>query len=335
MQTLRAEIEGNGGSNPAVASRTERILTHGSARKAALPVCPLCGAARNMEAFREQGYSLRHCQVCELFFIHPYPAGGEQHQRVLNYSYEEIHLLDPEQSYRGEVLYYKRHFPLIAEECSQAGSVLDVGCGAGHLLERLSHFPQLRRVGIELNSQRAEYARKVAHCEIHQVALERFRTEEKFDVVTMINVLSHIPSFDNLFHPVRALLRPRGRLILRTSEMDRGVHRWSQFSWGIPDDLHFLGMGTLDFICQKYGWKICRRLRTAYADEVFLRDRWKQPGRSHMRNFVKSGALVLPFALPAIKKCYEMLAGQHLCLSFIVLTPQVGGSGLSGPEAHA
>jgi hypothetical protein len=138
------------------------------------------------------------------------------------------------------------------------------------------------RVGIELNAAPAEYARKMAGCEIHEVPFEEFRSDNKFDVITMINVLSHIPP-DGLFSSVRSLLESHGKLILRTSEMSKDASRRSQFDWGIPDDLHFLGLTTLDFICQKYGFKIAKRIRTAYSDEVFLPARWKSPGRSHWK----------------------------------------------------
>src|SRR4030088_2930024 len=125
---------------------------------------------------------------------------------------------------------------MIAEECRGAKSVLDVGCGTGHLLERLSVFPELHRQGLELNAAPAEYARRVANCEIYQMPLEEFKANSKFDVITMINVFSHIPSFDGLFNSIRSLLQPGGKLILWTSEMGRGANRWSQFVWGIPDD---------------------------------------------------------------------------------------------------
>jgi 2-polyprenyl-3-methyl-5-hydroxy-6-metoxy-1,4-benzoquinol methylase len=56
--------------------------------------------------------------------------------------YEEIELLDPHRRYLSEVLYYKRHFALIYEECQGARSLLDVGCGTGHLLDKVSCVPR-------------------------------------------------------------------------------------------------------------------------------------------------------------------------------------------------
>lgn len=286
-----------------------------------IPVCPLCGIRDNRKAFTEKGYALRACNVCELFFIDPYPTSCERHEKVLDYSYDEVKMLDAANSYAGERLYYKRHFPLIGEECQGASSVLDVGCGTGNLLERLGSFPGIRRAGIELNRERAAFARRVTGCEIHEMPFEEFTSAEKFDVIIMVNVLSHIPSFDDLFNVSRSLLRPNGKLIFRTGEVSRDIGRWTQLSWGIPDDLHFLGLQTLDYACQKYGFKISRRIRTPYAEELFRESRMRQPGRSPFRNAVKSAIASVPYALPTLKKSYDFLMGKGLYLSFIVLSP--------------
>lgn len=267
--------------------------------------------------------------MCELFFVHPYPASTHQHERVLSGSFAEIEILDCERRYRGEKLYYDRHFSMIAEECQGATAVLDVGCGTGHLLERLGSQPRLHRVGIELNSQAAGFARCVSDCEILEVPFERFESDRKFDVITMINVFSHIPSLDALFHSVRAALRPGGKLILRTSEMCRSVSRWNQMHWGIPDDLHFLGLRTLDFLCAKYGFVVGRHLRTPFEEELFQRSRWQQMGRSRFVNLMKTVAIRAPFALSAMKRAYSAALGQRLFVSFIVLTPTTRNTGIA------
>lgn len=284
-------------------------------------VCPLCGSFESERAFRDGACSLRVCAECELFFVHPYPASTHQHERVSSGSFAEIEILDCERRYQGEKLYYDRHFSMIAEECQGAAAVLDVGCGTGHLLERLGSQPGLHRVGIELNGQAAEFARRISGCEIVEVPIERFETGKKFDVITMINVFSHIPSLDALFHSVRAALQPGGKLILRTSEMCRNVSRWNQMHWGIPDDLHFLGLRTLDFLCAKYGFAIARHLRTPFEEELFQRSRWQQMGRRRLVNLMKTVAVRAPFALDAMKRAYSAGLGQRLFVSFIVLTP--------------
>lgn len=286
-----------------------------------VPLCPLCGQRNNETAFFDNSRELRVCSLCSLFFVHPYPRSSSRRDQVTVGKLDGIELLDCEERYRGERLYYDRHFAMIDLECCGAKSFLDVGCGTGHLLERLSSKSDLRRMGIELNAQAAQFARRTAGCEIVQIAFEEFQALGPFDIVTLINVFSHIPSLDGLFKSLRGAIAPGGKAILRTSEMSRDVSRWNQLHWGIPDDLHFLGLGTLDFVCRKYGFKVERHIRVPYEEELFLRSRWQQVGRRKAVNAIKRAGVRIPGALPAMKGVYRALLGQRLFISFIVLRP--------------
>jgi SAM-dependent methyltransferase len=288
--------------------------------KLATPTCPLCGSRETAQAFKENGCSLRNCANCELFFVHPYPEQARQHEVVSSGASTEIEILDCERRYKGEQLYYERHLGSIVEECRNASSMLDVGCGTGCLLENLKSHSGFYTAGIELNTQAAQFARRLSGRPIYEVPFEEFRSDRKFDVITLINVLSHVPSFYGLFRSLRAALRPGGKVILRTSEMSGNVRRWNQVHWGIPDDLHFLGLGTLDFLCKKYGFAVTRHIRTPFEDELFLPSRWQQKGRNRIHNVIKSAGVRTPMALPALKKLYSAALGQRLYISFIVLT---------------
>lgn len=304
--------------NDAAASRPS-LTAANAARGSETPGCPLCGERKNQHVLFERGYDLRSCQVCELFFIHPYPQVSDQHGHVSSYEYKEIEVLDVTKSYSAA----KRGDPFLEEllrDCAEASSVLDVGCGTGFLLECLAAYPHLRRVGVELNHERAEFARKVGGCEILEIPMEDFGTREKFDAITLINVFSHIPSFDALFNGIRGLLTQNGKLFIRTGEMRRGVNKWAQLSWGIPDDIYFLGMKTLDYICQRYKFRIDKHVMLPFVEAAFQPDRWQVKGRSPARNFLKQAVAQTPLALPLLKQSYRLIAGENSYLSYIVLT---------------
>ena len=286
-----------------------------------MPVCPLCGYFETFQAFRDNGCCLRTCSVCGLFFVHPYPNRISQYARVSSGASDQIAILDCERRHLGERLYYERHLDPIIEECRGAKSLLDVGCGTGYLLGALSKLSNLYTEGIELNAQAARFARGFSGRPISEVPFEEFRSGRKYDAITLINVFSHVPSFDRMFRSMKDALRPGGKVILRTSEMSRNVSRWNQVHWGIPDDIHFLGLDTLDFLCAKYGFTVTRHDRTPFEDELFLQSRWEQVGRSALHNGIKLAARRIPLALPTLKQIYTAILGQRLFVSFIVLTP--------------
>jgi SAM-dependent methyltransferase len=284
------------------------------------PVCPLCSSSHARALFAQRSYSLMACGVCELFFIDPYPRDiDRQHEVVATQGYEDFQILETAKHYEYEVNFYRNYFELIQQECAQATSILDVGCGCGHLLERLAVRPDLYRAGVELNRQRAAHARRVAHCEVFDMPIEDLPATRRFDVITLINVFSHIPGIDRLFTKLRALLNDNGKIILRTGEMKKDVRKSAIFDWEIPDHLQFLGLNTLEFLAQKHGFEIQLRRRTALSKELFAPGTWRMKGRSVVRNRIKSLVAGISFALPLMEHFYELIHRSSVFSSFIVL----------------
>jgi len=315
-------------SRSAAVSPAER--SRASARAAI--TCPLCASTATRRAFTDSGCELRVCRVCELFFVHPRPAVSEQHRRVSSGECPGIEILDCDRRYQGERLYYDRHFDLIAQECADATSILDVGCGAGNLLERFANRPGCFRLGIELNPSAARIARRVAQCDILEIPFETFRADRTFDVITLINVFSHVSSFNALFRSLRAALAPGGRVILRTTEMSPRVSRWNQVHWGVPDDLHFLGLNTLNYLCTRNGFTVARHARIPFENELFQRSRWQQMGRSRWHNIIKRVGVRVPGTLALARLLYTAALGERLFVSFIVLTANSQSSEFSPSE---
>ena len=90
------------------------------------------------------------------------------------------------------------------------GTVLDIGCGAGATGELIKKkFPGTRVIGIEINANAAQHARKlldvVITAGIDQVDLSRDAPGERISTVLLLDVLEH------LYDPWRALQR---------------IHRW-------------------------------------------------------------------------------------------------------------
>lgn len=237
-----------------------------------VPVCPLCKHKSNEKRFSENGYDVLVCNECGLFFIDPYPTNFTTRREVVsNYSYSDLSINNTKKQQRGEEEYYLEHFQMIDQECINATSILDVGCGTGGLLKLLSHHPNLVREGVELNTDRANVARKVSGCPIHQEPIERFSPGRRFDVISMINVLSHIPFIQELFINLNNLLSENGRFVLAAGEMRHDVRRSDVIGWGIPDHVHFLRLNTIDYICQSYGFHIKKGSVSHILTNFFLR----------------------------------------------------------------
>jgi SAM-dependent methyltransferase len=286
--------------------------------------CPLCNSSQTTKRFRDAGYDVLRCRNCELLFIDPYPSEAEVRTSVGAVKHSsEASLKD---RYAAEVAFYDEHFDAIHAHCAGTKSLLEVGCGTGRLLE-LMRAAGLACVGVELDPARAEAARVRSGCVVHVTPVEELNSDTAFDVVTMINVLSHIPSLPSLFPKLKALLSERGRLILMAGEMTADVERGDAVDWAIPTHMHFLGFGTIEFICREFGFQIVAHERTPYSASLFSQARFRAPGRSRLRNMLKSIILRFPFALRTLRWWYDRTRGSKVVTSLIVLSPQRPAAG--------
>jgi trans-aconitate methyltransferase len=116
-------------------------------------------------------------------------------------------------------------------------SVLDAGCGSGVLLtEFLTKYPHLKVSGSEYSAEGLEFAReRLKDAEFRELDLAKESWGEKFDVVTCIDVLEHIPddhaALQNLLEMTgkyMILSVPLGPLIKVEEERMGHVHGYSR-----------------------------------------------------------------------------------------------------------
>jgi SAM-dependent methyltransferase len=112
--------------------------------------------------------------------------------------------------------------------------LLDIGCKQGWLFDAVE---ARRRVGVDLNTRALQYVRPFA------VAADALRLpflSETFDVVTMFDVIEHLPmgSEGQALSEAKRTLVPNGRLILSTpAEWKPG--RWSDPQWWVFGHRHY------------------------------------------------------------------------------------------------
>lgn len=281
---------------------------------AALGKCPLCGHEEFTPRFQERQHHLRTCTKCDLSSIHPYPDLTHATERVVDDSFEELTILDGERNPVAEERFYQRYFSHIAGELGDPTSILDVGCGTGRFLELAGAvFPRARRCGIELNPARATVARTRARCEISTTPVEFFEDASKFDAITVVNVISHIP-IRYLLDALRRLLAPAGRVLIVTGEVTLDARKSDLHDWGIPGHLQFFGPRTIDVVCQEYGFELgAPARRTPLSDVYFDPTIWQTRGRSFGRNAAKAVLARIPGARSLARGLYRARHGSRIC----------------------
>ena len=162
---------------------------------------------------------------------------------------------------------------------SQAGKeLLDVGCGDGGFMAAMRDLGW-KVTGVEPDPEAARKARFDRGLDVRQATLDQAGFPEgRFDVVTIGNVLEHVPDGLALLREGRRLLKPGGRMVVLTPNPESLGHRIFGRHWlGLEPPRHFVlyPPGTLRRMAGQAGFRV-EELRTTV---VGARDIWLESRR--------------------------------------------------------
>jgi SAM-dependent methyltransferase len=135
------------------------------------------------------------------------------------------------------------------------GTVFDVGAAAGFVLQGLVDAGWNGR-GIEPNLRMSEHARSRLGLRVDTGSLESFHTEERFDLVTLIQVVAHFTDVRKAFEVSSEITRPGGFWLIETWNRASWTarifgRRWHEYS--PPSVVHWFTPGTLRALARQFG----------------------------------------------------------------------------------
>jgi 2-polyprenyl-3-methyl-5-hydroxy-6-metoxy-1,4-benzoquinol methylase len=145
----------------------------------------------------------------------------------------------------------------LLEKYTTKGKVLDVGSAAGFVLKGMTETGW-QGVGIEPNESMAEFGRKNLGVEILNTSVEKYASKEKFDLVTMIQVMAHLVEPKEVFKNVSGTLKANGHLLIETwnrkslSEKIFGT-KWHEYS--PPSVLQFFSDDGIEKLAKEQGFE--------------------------------------------------------------------------------
>jgi SAM-dependent methyltransferase len=175
--------------------------------------------------------------------------GYYQSDYTLNVYPDEYHFLTPAGAIPRSQLFFDWMLKFLGSDSKERiRKVLEIGCGAGHLIRRVqTALPQARCYGLEINAKaRAiaiEKGCQVLSDEIDQVKLG------KFDLIYVIGVIEHVTRPGDFLAEIRQHLSDKGILILSQPTQDV-LSSDIYFS----DHLHHFGSDHLKMYAQKTGF---------------------------------------------------------------------------------
>lgn len=187
--------------------------------------CPLCGTESMDLRWSRDGVRYYACASCRVVFQFPQPS-PEALREV--YSEDYYRKTDEKTSVSGYTDYEMdmdlKLARVLFEPVRRLGTgtgkrLLDVGCATGAVLQ-VAREHGWDAGGVEISAWAAEIARRKGFDVRTGTLEEAHLAEGSMDVVTMFDVIEHIPDPRVTLREIRRVLRPGGALVLQTPNAD-------------------------------------------------------------------------------------------------------------------
>jgi 2-polyprenyl-3-methyl-5-hydroxy-6-metoxy-1,4-benzoquinol methylase len=223
--------------------------------------CPLCHSSERRKWGEENGFQCEKCLSCGLVYVNPRPALAEisNANRIGEHKTADQPLSVVNRRSARKVRRYAQMVRSIVPDLITSQrpiSWLDVGAGFGELIEALR--PALpagsRLLGIEPMLRKVEVAKSLG-LPVESKYISDM--DEEFDVISLMNVFSHIPDFRAFLDEASRLLLPDGELLIETGNGgDLLSSREYPDRLFLPDHLVFAGTEHIRLFLQEFGFSL-------------------------------------------------------------------------------
>jgi 2-polyprenyl-3-methyl-5-hydroxy-6-metoxy-1,4-benzoquinol methylase len=202
------------------------------------PVCALCGSDQARSMFDNGGHHYWRCRGCGLTFAR---GGGNAnfHESIDDYepAYRQYLNDGPVDAANLDdvIRWIESHVTL-----SAATRVLEVGAGSGKLVRRLRRDRSCLVSAIEPSTALFN-AYSLATLGIEPITLPQLASRQAppFDVVTVLDVIEHIPESAEFVEALARVTRPGGFVFLSTPDPDGPLARLLGRRWHHYNAYHF------------------------------------------------------------------------------------------------
>lgn len=235
--------------------------------------CPLCSNDETVFWSAENGYDCVRCRKCRLLYVNPRPSSETIDTAVALGNHRLIGgqiLATRARRKSGKVREAADVLREMYADVLASGrpiSWLDVGAGYGEFVNTLMCvLPAHSRIdGIEPMHHKVEAAID-AGLPVREGYLESVM--DKYDVISIIDVFSHIPDFASFLTKTRGVLQPGGELLVKTGNgADIGRRENFPGPLNLPDHLVFGGVPQLTRFLHDAGFDVVA-IRSERVDGV-------------------------------------------------------------------
>jgi SAM-dependent methyltransferase len=231
-----------------------------------MTLCGVCGHTGLTLLFRasdvnfhttEEVFTVERCPACGVAQTIP-RADGEDLGGYYPSRYYPTVVLDAAQFERS-IGRYQRDKVRLVRRFRSGGQVLDIGCGAGYFLHEASEAG-FEAEGLEFSREAAAFGRSHWNLRIAEGdVLSALFEDGSFDIITLWQVLEHLPRVPDALERVRALLRPGGLLVVAVPNLGSWQARIFRGRWyhlDVPRHQYHFDPSSLRSLLERRGFRV-------------------------------------------------------------------------------
>ena len=245
-------------------------------------VCLVCAAPAGHCGSKGQ-YHFYRCGACGLLFVWPLPGDNLDLYSEDYFAGAEAGFgyVDYDQDKAAMASTFEAYLALLASGRPGRGALLDVGAATGFFLE-LARADGWNSRGIEPSHYASRIAKKKGLAVDCGVVEELTLPDASFDVVTMWDVIEHLPDPRRSLAAVFRLLHPNGTLAVNTPDSGSLLARVLGLRWHLvvpPEHLVLFSQKSLRLLLEEAGFEVTlvRRIGKRFTIQYVLETlaRWQ------------------------------------------------------------
>ena len=181
--------------------------------------CPLCGNIKNKLEFSKHSVEYVCCLNCNVRYAIQIPANLDDVYTSTGYQVYSIEDSDDNYNYRRE-RFGRERVSILETYCGNITNmhILDVGCGNGYFLS-VAMEKSKYCFGTEFSEKLREFTIKKTSLTVYGKQLDELEPNS-FDIITLFDVIEHIPNPILFFESLDRILRPNGSILIFTPNFD-------------------------------------------------------------------------------------------------------------------
>ena len=241
--------------------------------------CSLCKKNVPEQLLQKQGFTIVKCKDCGFVYVNP-RVSTEQLSTIYQHNYfknKDYGYAGYEQEKRLRVKNFQRWLndAEIYFTKDEPVSALDVGCAAGYCLDVMKSKGWLAE-GLELDEEMSAALQQNGYT-VSTTRLEEFRTENKYSIITLFDVIEHIPDIDAAFNRLNYLLKKDGIVVMVTpnyNSLQRKLFGKRWFQYKPVEHIQYFDEKSLSYFAERNNLKMILHKRCGqYADTQFILNR--------------------------------------------------------------